>query len=892
MASGSSHRRVEVARIPDSDLLPLLDILKYFNNPINEEQAWAVCYQCAQFYLREQSQQKYQELYEYGLQCVCLDRDGEIQIRVRAGDPNGSGKGPPKGQYYAIRKWHATEHDAVQMLGRIIFEALDYGIGEAEERPLSHGLETLIECMTRAQESGENTDNESQSADDEGIEKDAEDDHHCSFREVARLCTQHLSSRQDASYHYRAVCRALMAEAVELRTFLDKISSSKERLHSNEDEDKRLLELERTDWARLWVQVMRSLRQGVRLKKNEHVSHPPVEYELTPFEMLLEDIRSRRYTLHKIMVNGDIPPKVKNDAHAVILDFIRSRPPLRQVKDRKLRSLPPKPPDPHEQLLLDIRAKPKLRPVKDGRLVVYEDSLIADLFILETSRTKLGGEDSPPVTRRVIKPDFSLFLTSSFEESEEDSEVESPERTPQHRRELWKLSPLNSPAKDMNATWHSAASLMHLGGLGHNVGNGLDGRNTRLQRRHTIMVCESPTDPKLPHKELPPLEEVEEPSPSEEQTPRLQRGSDSTLSGLPDHTMHNGLVLLRGSRHQGALYKTEHRRSLTTGLTAIPEDEDNADSGVSCDPTSPGVASRRHSMPSNFCSGFPSRGGSSGGGSGFDGSVKRVGGVGSDCMVAEKVSLERRFHNHNSGGSRLHHKHLSYTLAADKSLEEEEEEGEGTSSETDLALLTASEMMHVSWKTQCQRSATNSSAPCQDCRPVPMRYQKRWQNPIECLSLTLEEVTHIRSVLTKAELESLISHPDLYHQVSKSKVCFTCKTTRFTLFGEWGTKCKFCKRTVCSKCMRKMHVPTEHFKNIPVYTLQSHAIYQRSSGADTELRQNKFLNRCLIQRPNILQAHQNLCAGSTEGKATSSALPVSEPSEQKCFCKCPEHCSR
>ncbi|PVD21244.1 hypothetical protein C0Q70_19415 [Pomacea canaliculata] len=553
------------------------------------------------------------------------------------------------------------------------------------------------------------------------------------------LCTQHLSSRQDASYHYRAVCRALMAEAVELRTFLDKISSSKERLHSNEDEDKRLLELERTDWARLWVQVMRSLRQGVRLKKNEHVSHPPVEYELTPFEMLLEDIRSRRYTLHKIMVNGDIPPKVKNDAHAVILDFIRSRPPLRQVKDRKLRSLPPKPPDPHEQLLLDIRAKPKLRPVKDGRLVV------------ETSRTKLGGEDSPPVTRRVIKPDFSLFLTSSFEESEEDSEVESPERTPQHRRELWKLSPLNSPAKDMNATWHSA-SLMHLGGLGHNVGNGLDGRNTRLQRRHTIMVCESPTDPKLPHKELPPLEEVEEPSPSEEQTPRLQRGSDSTLSGLPDHTMHNGLVLLRGSRHQGALYKTEHRRSLTTGLTAIPEDEDNADSGVSCDPTSPGVASRRHSMPSNFCSGFPSRGGSSGGGSGFDGSVKRVGGVGSDCMVAEKVSLERRFHNHNSGGSRLHHKHLSYTLAADKSLEEEEEEGEGTSSETDLALLTASEMMH-----------------------------KRWQNPIECLSLTLEEVTHIRSVLTKAELESLISHPDLYHQVSKSKSI--SKISQFTLFS-------------------------------------------------------------------------------------------------------------
>ena len=32
-------------------------------------------------------------------------------------------------------------------------------------------------------------------------------------------------------------------------------------------------------------------------------------------------------------VNGDIPPKVKNDAHAVILDFIRSRPPLKPVSN-------------------------------------------------------------------------------------------------------------------------------------------------------------------------------------------------------------------------------------------------------------------------------------------------------------------------------------------------------------------------------------------------------------------------------------------------------------------------------------------------------------------------------------------------------------------------------
>ena len=45
----------------------------------------------------------------------------------------------------------------------------------------------------------------------------------------------------------------------------------------------------------------------------------------------MDDIRSKRYKLRQVMIDGDIPPKVKKDAHDVILDFIRSRPPLRPV---------------------------------------------------------------------------------------------------------------------------------------------------------------------------------------------------------------------------------------------------------------------------------------------------------------------------------------------------------------------------------------------------------------------------------------------------------------------------------------------------------------------------------------------------------------------------------
>lgn len=56
--------------------------------------------------------------------------------------------------------------------------------------------------------------------------------------------------------------------------------------------------------ARFWVQVMRDLRNGVKLKKvQERQYNPlPIEYQLTPYEMLMDDIRSKRYKLRKVMV--------------------------------------------------------------------------------------------------------------------------------------------------------------------------------------------------------------------------------------------------------------------------------------------------------------------------------------------------------------------------------------------------------------------------------------------------------------------------------------------------------------------------------------------------------------------------------------------------------------
>jgi len=50
---------------------------------------------------------------------------------------------------------------------------------------------------------------------------------------------------------------------------------------------------------------MKELRQGVKLKKvEEQPFNPlPTEFSLTPFEMLMQDIRSRKYKLRKVVVS-------------------------------------------------------------------------------------------------------------------------------------------------------------------------------------------------------------------------------------------------------------------------------------------------------------------------------------------------------------------------------------------------------------------------------------------------------------------------------------------------------------------------------------------------------------------------------------------------------------
>ncbi|XP_008840367.1 protein spire homolog 2 isoform X2 [Nannospalax galili] len=343
--------------------LSLEEVLKVYEQPINEEQAWAVCFQgCRGLRGAPSAGRRIRDTAD-----ILLYRDGSVGARLLP-EPT-TMVVPPA----------SSEAQMVQSLGFAIYRALDWGLDESEERELSPQLERLIDLMANSDCEDSNC-----GAADEGYggpeeEEEAEGGPRSvrTFAQAMQMCAARLTDPRGAQAHYQAVCRALFVETLELRAFLLRVREAKEMLQKlGEDEpqvEKPLAELDHlghTDWARLWVQLMRELRHGVKLKKvQEQEFNPlPTEFQLTPFEMLMQDIRARNYKLRKVMVDGDIPPRVKKDAHELILDFIRSRPPLKQVSERRLRPVPQKQRTLHEKILEEIKQERRLRPMGSQHL--------------------------------------------------------------------------------------------------------------------------------------------------------------------------------------------------------------------------------------------------------------------------------------------------------------------------------------------------------------------------------------------------------------------------------------------------------------------------------------------------------------------------------------------
>uniref|UniRef100_A0A3Q1GJR6 Spire type actin nucleation factor 1 n=1 Tax=Acanthochromis polyacanthus TaxID=80966 RepID=A0A3Q1GJR6_9TELE len=432
--------------------LSLEEILRLYNQPINEEQAWAVCYQSCRTLAKKHRGRRSSSAAAAAVGASSLAGPRKIS---GSGDVRIQKDGSVRVEHQDCEDKYSpcTTTEVIESLGIMIYKALDYGLKENEERELSPPLEQLIDLMTNMAEV------EKDACPDEGYEAieeedEAEDDNISTahgYRDILKLCTAHLPSLSDAPSHYQAVCRALYTETRELRTFLEKIKSAKENLRKMEEETSEepgrdLNELQNADWARFWVQVMRDLREGVKLKKvQERQYNPlPIEYQLTPYEMLMDDIRSKRYKLRKVMVNGDIPPRLKKSAHEVILEFIRSRPPLNPVSARKLKPQQQPPPTLHERILEEIKAERKLRPVspdmvRRGRLVIRPLSMSfsfdasdefspymgrrasSTLSLINGSaspRVEPSGSQSVPQRKRLLKAPSLAELDSSDSDDE------------------------------------------------------------------------------------------------------------------------------------------------------------------------------------------------------------------------------------------------------------------------------------------------------------------------------------------------------------------------------------------------------------------------------------------------------------------------------------------
>uniref|UniRef100_H2ZQL9 KIND domain-containing protein n=1 Tax=Ciona savignyi TaxID=51511 RepID=H2ZQL9_CIOSA len=262
-------------------------------------------------------------------------------------------------------------------VGLVVFSALNYGLGAHQEQEISLSLDDVISRMTAHLQTGADEEYH-----DEGYDGDKQTTdtgyQSCTIDELLTVsivqlysnififCESRLSQRWEADAHYTAVCSAMLREAQELKIFLSKVESANQSLRKltqvtsssrdpHAESPDEIPNLGFADWAHLWMQVLDQLRKGVtRLKKVEQQTRNSVEYELTPYEILMEDIRQKKYTLKKVTQFELLPPQVKKSAHDVILEFIRSRPNLSPAHQRILAPTPPRSKSLHEQLIEQI----------------------------------------------------------------------------------------------------------------------------------------------------------------------------------------------------------------------------------------------------------------------------------------------------------------------------------------------------------------------------------------------------------------------------------------------------------------------------------------------------------------------------------------------------------
>ncbi|NXD80632.1 SPIR1 protein, partial [Halcyon senegalensis] len=302
----------------------LTEILRCFEHPISEEQAWAVCFQCCR--KMEQLAQglcpPVHSVLVKGSGSIFIHSDGTASFKVY----HKSGKSKDIGSI------QQSEDKLLEYLGMVIYEALDWGIDSQVERELSDPLEKLLSLMLKL--------------DDEAMKPAV------TLQDVIKACEEHLSRPSEATSYYEMTCRSLFTEYMELQKLVTIIQTSQEPAVD--------LVLTGFSEASLWPNVIRELQNGVRLRKaterpQRHL--PPKECSRSPYELLLDDIQHKRYTLRKVSdYRVDLSPLV---SVLYPLAFPGAMLCL-QVQERKLKECVPWKSSWHEQLMEAIRRPQKL----------------------------------------------------------------------------------------------------------------------------------------------------------------------------------------------------------------------------------------------------------------------------------------------------------------------------------------------------------------------------------------------------------------------------------------------------------------------------------------------------------------------------------------------------
>ncbi|XP_066527714.1 protein spire homolog 1 isoform X3 [Hoplias malabaricus] len=394
--------------------MSLSDILGLQNQPICEEQAWALCYQLCSLLEPnfatdlEESFGSWKTFRLPGPEGILFSTDGSISLRID------NTKSEPDEQFLM-----ETEDQTVYYVGRLMYSCLDWGLGADVERELDKTLELLVSQMTKVD-----------------IRSGAE---HClqpicSISEVLQVCEERLYNPSQASQHYRSVCSTLYSHTVELCHYLQIVQQTKESLQ------KMILVSETTlvqnvtnNWEFVWRDLMDELSKGVVLRppKIKLNSDSPGPVDTSPFTQLLQDIQLRRYTLRKVQAGRS--GRIQSDPHQALLEVIRSGPKLRPVSERNLKPRVPNRKQErslHELLMQEIRSTDRIKLLsskrkescnadagccpENSRIPIYEHSSNEDTsFFLNTPNPSPQGAPSQRRPCKGSSPPHEESLTGS-----------------------------------------------------------------------------------------------------------------------------------------------------------------------------------------------------------------------------------------------------------------------------------------------------------------------------------------------------------------------------------------------------------------------------------------------------------------------------------------------